>query len=302
MKKVTVLVCSLAITVVLGLAACEPANTQSSVPAISSQISSESQMSSTASLVISEPEETASSATSEVGVNPGEIVDGYSYSIKRTPYTWEKGAKKYEVNYLRILGDKDNSYSKVNILLKERAMRMANSFGYQPQYDPATNAEVPVKVTTTSELAFRNDQFISVIIRTEYTVGDAESVSVLDTVNCYLDEGSALTPEETEVTMQNSLEVEGRNGGCFSGSSAGSRFSGASGLFNQGADFCFFGAESYVLYGKVYGHQFPGSSRTGRSCGIEAQLSRVGSFHENEHYLAYVYLGMPDRLLACRQL
>ena len=54
MKKVTVLVCSLAITVVLGLAACEPANTQSSVPAISSQISSESQMSSTASLVISE--------------------------------------------------------------------------------------------------------------------------------------------------------------------------------------------------------------------------------------------------------
>ena len=85
---------------------------------------------------------------------------------------------------------------------------MANSFGYQPQYDPATNAEVPVKVTTTSELAFRNDQFISVIIRTEYTVGDAESVSVLDTVNCYLDEGSALTPEETEVTMQNSLEVK----------------------------------------------------------------------------------------------
>lgn len=208
MKKVTVLVCSLAITVVLGLAACEPANTQSSVPAISSQISSESQMSSTASLVISEPEETASSATSEVGVNPGEIVDGYSYSIKRTPYTWEKGAKKYEVNYLRILGGKDNSYSKVNILLKERAMRMANSFGYQPQYDPATNAEVPVKVTTTSELAFRNDQFISVIICTEYTVGDAESVSVLDTVNCYLDEGSALTPEETEVTMQNSLEVK----------------------------------------------------------------------------------------------
>lgn len=208
MKKVTVLVCSLAITVVLGLAACEPANTQSSVPAISSQISSESQMPSTASLVISEPEETASSATSEVGVNPGEIVDGYSYSIKRTPYTWEKGAKKYEVNYLRILGDKDNSYSKVNILLKERAMRMANSFGYQPQYDPATNTEVPVKVTTTSELAFRNDQFISVIIRTEYTVGDAESVSVLDTVNCYLDEGSALTPEETEVTMQNSLEVK----------------------------------------------------------------------------------------------
>ncbi|MCI9575439.1 MAG: hypothetical protein HFJ84_01950 [Clostridiales bacterium] len=209
MKKVTILVCGLAIAVVLGLAACESVVNPPIDPAVSSQVSSlESQTSSTASSVISEPGEATSSTVSEITSTPNDVPDGYPYSIKRTPYTWEKGAKKYEVNYLRITGDKDNSYSKVNMLLKERAMRTANSFGYQPQYNPETKEEVPVTVTTSSTLMYRNQQFISVVIESKYTVGDGEPVSVFDTVNCYLDESSALTPEETEVTMQNSLEVK----------------------------------------------------------------------------------------------
>ena len=87
MKKVTVLVCSLAITVVLGLAACEPGRypvlCAGHIPA--PRFLRNLRCHPPPLWWFREPEETASSATSEVGVNPGEIVDGYSYSIKRTP-------------------------------------------------------------------------------------------------------------------------------------------------------------------------------------------------------------------------
>ena len=48
---------------------------------------------------------------------------------------------------------------------------------------------------------------ISVVLRTEYTVGDGEPVSILETVNCYLDETNDLGAEQTELTMENMLNV-----------------------------------------------------------------------------------------------
>lgn len=210
MKKATIVVCALIISVSMGLVACgTPQEPPAPVESISSEpLAPESQPESSA--VVSEPPQSqvSSSVSSAVVSNPDDVFSGYSYSMKRVPFQWQHGAGSYQVNYLRVLGDRDGAYSKVNVLLKERAMRMADSFGYQPRYDAETGEELPVKLTTTSELAFRNEQFISVIIRTEYAVGDDEPVSVLDTVNCYLDEGNTLSPEESEVTMQNSLDIK----------------------------------------------------------------------------------------------
>lgn len=212
MKKSIFTACSLILVAMASLAACaaDPLPANSSVPVqASSQATPSSDVSSQA------PSQTSSGAgsstASTIGSNPEpDPSDGYSYGVQRVPYVWEQGSKKYDISYLRILGDKDNDYSKVNLLLKQRAFQLADTLGYQPHLDEESGEEVPVTVTVTSDFAYRNQQFISVMIRTTYAIGDAEPVELFDTVNCYLDESSDLSPEQTEVTMQNSLSVEER--------------------------------------------------------------------------------------------
>lgn len=213
MKKSILTFGALFVTAMAALTACSidpllPAD--SSVPVqASSQISSTPSSNAVSSFVPSQPSSTVSGTNSAIGSYPeSDPSDGYAYGVQRLPYVWEQGGKKYDISYLRILGDRDHDYSKVNLLLKQRAFRLADTLGYQPQLDAQSGEAVPVTVTVTSDFAYRNHQFISVMIRTKYTIGDAEPVELFDTVNCYLDEGSELSPEQTEVTMQNSLFIE----------------------------------------------------------------------------------------------
>lgn len=213
MKKSILILGSLLFSIVAALTACltEPSlPPDSSIPVqASSQPGSSTVPGTPSGTVSSQASSTVSGTSSAVGSYPeSDPSDSYPYRVQRLPYVWEQGGKKYDISYLRILGDKENEYSKVNLLLKQRAFRLADTLGYQPQLDTGSGKEVPVTVTVTSDFAFRNRQFISVILRTTYTVGDAEPVELFDTVNCYLDEGSVLSPEETEVTMQNSLLIE----------------------------------------------------------------------------------------------
>ena len=202
-KKLSWLFASVLLAVCL--AACQPQQQGSSdLPSETSALSSVGELPVSSS---SSPEETSSVSSGAAWSDPEHVDDGFVYRINKVPFSWEQGEKSYEVEYLQILGDAQGDYSKVNMLLKERAMQAANLFGYQPLYDQEKRENVPITVKTQSEIAYRDNQMISVVLRTEYTVGDGEPVSILETVNCYLDETNDLGAEQTELTMENMLNV-----------------------------------------------------------------------------------------------